>query len=79
MLFSDYSLTGRSAAGCSPTAFASVADGKRHAACSALHFEPVPGDVQWQVVYNVTRFGEGTFPLILGKEEQYGLEKGQKD
>lgn len=78
MLFPDYSLTGRDVAGRSPAAFASGADGKRHAACSALHFEPVSGDVQWRVVYNVTQFGEGTFPLILGKEEQYGLEMGKK-
>ena len=27
---------------------------KLHAACSALHFEPVGDDVEWRIVFNVT-------------------------
>ena len=37
---------------------------KLHAACSALHFEPVGDDVEWRIVFNVTQFGKETFPII---------------
>lgn len=37
---------------------------KLHAACSALHFEPVGDDVEWRIVFNVTQFDKETFPII---------------
>lgn len=37
---------------------------KLHAACSALHFEPVGDDVEWRIVSNVTQFDKETFPII---------------
>ena len=27
---------------------------KLHAACSALHFEPVEGDIEWRIVFNLS-------------------------
>ena len=37
---------------------------KLHAACSALHFEPVGDDVEWRIVFNVTQFDKETLPII---------------
>ena len=39
---------------------------KLHAACSALHFEPVGDDVEWRIVFNVTQFDKET--LILTEQ-----------
>ncbi len=38
--------------------------GKLCAACSALHFEPIPGDVEWRVRFIVKQFEEASFSLI---------------
>ena len=36
---------------------------KLHAACSALHFEPVGDDVEWRIVFNVTQFDKETWVM----------------
>ena len=38
---------------------------KLHAACSALHFEPVGDDVEWRIVFNVTQFDKETFSRFV--------------
>lgn len=35
-----------------------------HAACSALHFDPVADGVEWRIVFNVKQFDEASFSLI---------------
>ena len=38
--------------------------GRLHAACSSLHFEPVQDDVEWHIMFNIKNFDGMTFPLI---------------
>ena len=38
--------------------------GRLHAACSSLHFEPVQDDVEWRIMFNIKNFDGMTFPLI---------------
>ena len=38
--------------------------GRTHAACSALHFEPVRDDVEWSVMFSIKNFDETTFTLV---------------
>ncbi len=40
------------------------AEGKLHAAFSALHFEPVEGDVEWRVEFQILRSPAGKFRLL---------------
>lgn len=37
---------------------------RSHAACSALHFDPIQGDVEWGMVFSEKEFGEASFVLI---------------
>ena len=37
---------------------------KIHAACSALHFEPVEGDIEWRIVFNIKNSNEMSLELI---------------
>ena len=37
---------------------------KLHAACSALHFEPVEGDIEWRIVFNIKNSNEMSLELI---------------
>ena len=37
---------------------------KLHAACSSLHFEPVEGDIEWRVVFNIKNSNEMSLELI---------------
>ena len=37
---------------------------KLHAACSALHFEPVEGDIEWRIVFNIKNSNERSLELI---------------
>jgi hypothetical protein len=37
---------------------------KLHAACSALHFEPVEGDIEWRFVFNIKNSNEMSLELI---------------
>ena len=37
---------------------------KLHAACSALHFEPVEGDIEWRIVFNIKSSNEMSLGLI---------------
>ena len=49
-----------------PTAIvcASRAPKGLHTACSSLHFEPVSGDIEWRVEFQLTQFLKETFLLI---------------
>ena len=38
--------------------------GRLHAACSALHFEPVRDDVEWCTMFSIKNFDETTINLI---------------
>ena len=40
------------------------AQGRLHAACSALHFEPVRDDVVWRIMFSIQYFDEVTFTII---------------
>ena len=37
---------------------------KLHAVCSSLHFEPVEGDIEWRVVFNIKNSNEMSLELI---------------
>ena len=37
---------------------------KLHTVCSSLHFEPVQGDLEWRIVFEVRRYEAGTFSLV---------------
>lgn len=39
-------------------------EGNLSAACSALHFEPIQGDIEWRVRFSVKQFEEALFSLI---------------
>lgn len=49
-----------------PTAliFGSESQGKLHTACSSLHFQPVPGDVEWRIIFYIKQFDAESFQLI---------------
>ena len=54
----------RSSDGPTAIVFGASSQGKLHAACSALHFNPVQDDVEWRMVFNVKQFDEASFSLI---------------
>ena len=37
---------------------------KLHAVCSSLHFEPVEGDIEWRIVFNIKNSNEMSLELI---------------
>lgn len=37
---------------------------KLHAVCSSLHFEPVEGDIEWRIVFNIKSSNEMSLELI---------------
>ena len=37
---------------------------KLHAVCSSLHFEPVEGDIEWRIVFNIKSSNEMSLGLI---------------
>lgn len=49
-----------------PTAlvFGGSSQGKLHAACSALHFEPIQKDVAWRMVFHIKQFDEMSLSLL---------------
>lgn len=44
---------------------------KLHAACSALHFEPVGDDVEWRIVFNVTQFDKETCGCMKNMQQEH--------
>ena len=52
------------AVGPAAVVFGKNAQGRLHAVCSALHFEPVAEDIEWRVDFHVVQFSNKTFLLI---------------
>ncbi|EKC52537.1 hypothetical protein LEA_16841 [human gut metagenome] len=47
-----------------PQSYVRQLEEKLHAACSALHFEPVEGDIEWRIVFNIKNSNEMSLELI---------------